>query len=137
MPISIIKQYSVYLANETGSLKGFAELFYKSGIDIIAISQDVRYDAAVVHVAVEEDDDAISHAITKAGYTSVKKDAISLNAPNRPGLIKDIGEMMSGADININSIYGSLAGDAKSRIILVVNNIPKALAVLEKSEIFA
>ena len=52
MALTIVKQYSVFLLNEPGALKNFAELFVHEQVDIIAMAQDVRYDAAVVRVAV-------------------------------------------------------------------------------------
>ena len=66
MSISVVKQYSVFLVNEPGALKNFAELFVKERVSLIAISQDVRFDAAVVRVAVNYNAE-ISHALTKAG----------------------------------------------------------------------
>ena len=42
MAIKVIKQYSVFLMNEPGALKKFAELFVQEKVNIIAISQDVR-----------------------------------------------------------------------------------------------
>ena len=65
MSISVVKQYSVFLVNEPGALKNFAELFVKERVSLIAISQDVRFDAAVVRVAVNYNAE-ISHALTKA-----------------------------------------------------------------------
>lgn len=81
---------SVFLINEPGALKNFAELFVRENVDVIAISQDVRYDAAVVRLTVKYDQE-ISHTLTKAGFTSVKTDAICIDTPNRVGLLRDIG----------------------------------------------
>ena len=135
MAISVVKQYSVFLINEPGALKNFAELFVRENVDVIAISQDVRYDAAVVRLAVKYDQE-ISHALTKAGFTSVKTDAICLDAPNRVGLIRDIGAVLSGSGINITTIYGTAGPDTLSRWIVVVNDITKALNALETSGLF-
>ncbi len=137
MSIKIIKQYSVFLTNEPGALAKFMDLFVKENINIIAISQDVRYDAAVVRIAVEtQDNDNVSHAITKAGFTTVKTDAISLEVEDRVGVLSDVGHVLAGAGINIISVYGSVPDKATSRMILVVNDIPRAVAALEKSEKF-
>ncbi len=135
MAISVVKQYSVFLINEPGALKNFAELFVRENVDVIAISQDVRYDAAVVRLAVKYDEE-ISHALTKAGFTSVKTDAICLDAPNRIGLVRDIGSVLSGHGINITTIYGTAGAGPSTRWIIVVNDITKALNALESSGLF-
>ena len=135
MAISVVKQYSVFLINEPGALKNFAELFVRENMDVIAISRDVRYDAAVVRLAIKYEQE-ISHALTKAGFTSVKTDAICLDAPNRVGLIRDIGSVLSGHGINITTIYGTAGAGTDSRWIIVVNDITKALNALEASGLF-
>ena len=135
MAISVVKQYSVFLINEPGALKNFAELFVRENVDVIAISQDVRYDAAVVRLAIKYEQE-ISHALTKAGFTSVKTDAICLDAPNRVGLIRDIGSVLLGHGINITTIYGTAGAGTDSRWIIVVNDITKALNALEASGLF-
>ncbi len=134
MAINIVKQYSIFLINEPGELTKFANLFIQEHIDIIAMSQDVRYDAAVVRLAIRHEDE-ISHVLTKAGFTSVKTDAICIDLPNRVGLIHDMGEVLASKNINITTIYGASIGQ-NTRWILVVNDIPKALNVLEASNLF-
>lgn len=135
MAISVIKQYSVFLINEPGALKNFAELFVSENVNIIAISQDVRYDAAVVRIAVKYNEE-ISHALTKAGFTSVKTDAICIDMPDRTGLAKDIGAVLFKQGINITTIYGAAMEKGQSRWIVVVNDITKALNALEASGLF-
>lgn len=135
MGINIVKQYSVFLLNEPGALKSFAELFVREQVDIIAMSQDVRYDAAVVRVAVQQDK-GISHALTKAGFTSVKTDALCLDMPNRLGILRDIGTVLSNQGINITTIYGTSVEGGITRWIIVVNDITQALNALENSGLF-
>ena len=132
MSISVVKQYSVFLVNEPGALKNFAELFVKERVSLIAISQDVRFDAAVVRVAVNYNAE-ISHALTKAGFTSVKTDAICIDTPDRVGLAYDIGDVLHQKNINITTIYGACMGDGRTRFIVVVSDIAQALSALEGS----
>ena len=134
MAVTLVKQYSVFLTNEPGVLKNFADLFVRNQVDLLAISEDVRYDAAIMRFAVAYDTD-ISHLLTQAGFTSVKTDAICVDAPDRTGLVRDIGAVMAGAKVNISSIYGS-GNKTSSRWVLVVNNITRAMSALEESGLF-
>lgn len=135
MTINVVKQYSVFLINEPGAFKNFAELFVRENVDIIAMSQDVRYDAAVIRLAVKSEAE-ISHSLTKAGFTSVKTDAICIDATNRIGLARDIGAVLSTQGINITTIYGSTGPENTTRWVVVVNDITKALNALENSGLF-
>lgn len=135
MAISIVKQYSIFLVNEPGTLKSFTELFVNANVDIIAMAQDVRYDAAVVRLAVQQDK-GISHILTKAGFTSVKTDAICLDMPNRVGILRDISSVLAKHGINITTCYGTADTAGITRWIIVVNDITKALNALETSDLF-
>ena len=135
MAISVVKQYSVFLVNEPGALKKFADLFVRERVNLIAISQDVRFDAAVLRVAVNYNAE-ISHALTKAGFTSVKTDAICIDAVDRVGLARDIGDVLHKKNINITTIYGASSGDGRTRFIVVVSHITEALSALESSGLF-
>ena len=67
---------------------------------------------------------------------SVKTDAICIDTPNRVGLLRDIGAVLSSHGINITTIYGTASTGPNSRWIVVVNDITKALNALESSGIF-
>ena len=135
MSISVVKQYSVFLINQPGALKNFTQLFMREHINILALSSDVRFDAAVVRVASKYNDE-IGHALTKAGFTNVKVNAICVDTPERLGVIRDISEVLQKQNINITSIYGSASHNGRARFIIVVNNITQALSALEGSGLF-
>lgn len=136
MAITIVKQYSVFLTNEPGALKNFADLFVQQHVTLLAVSSDVRFDAAVVRVAIKYKDE-VGHALTKGGFTNVKTDAICIDTPDRIGIARDIGDVMSKHGLNITSIYGASSGTAgQTRFIIVVNDIAKALNALESSGLF-
>ena len=135
MSISVVKQYSVFVPNEPGALKKFANLFTQEKASLIAISQDVRFDSAVIRVATNYNAQ-ISHALTKAGFTSVKTDAICVDTADRVGVVRDIGDTLQKKNINITTIYGSSTGNGKTRFIVVVSDIAQALNALESSGLF-
>ena len=134
MSVTLVKQYSVFLTNEPGVLKNFADLFVRNHVDLLAISEDVRYDAAIMRFAVAYDTD-ISHLLTQAGFTSVKTDALCVEVPDRVGLVRDIGAVMARVNVNISAIYGA-GNKHMTRWVLVVNDITHAIKALEESGLF-
>ncbi len=135
MSIRVVKQYSVFLANQPGALKDFADLFVQENATLLAVSSDVRFDAAVVRVAIDYKQE-VGHALTKAGFTNVKTDAICIDTPDRIGIARDIGAVMSQHNLNITSIYGAAAVGNQARFVLVVSDIQKAVKALEESGLF-
>ena len=135
MALSVVKQYSVLLINEPGALKSFAELLMREKVNMIALSQGVHYDAATFRLAITHDQE-ISHILTKAGFTSVKTEAICIETNDRPGLVYDMSSVLTKHGINIATVYGAVTSEGRTRWIAVVNNITKALNVLEASGLF-
>lgn len=135
MSINVVKQYSVFLTNEPGALKNFADLFAQENVTLLAISSDVRFDAAVVRVAIDYNHE-VGHALTKAGFTNVKTDAICIDTPDRMGIARDIGAVMHKHGLNITSIYGASTQADRARFIIVVSDVAKALSALESSGLF-
>ena len=136
MSITVVKQYSVFLTNEPGALKNFSDLFVQENVSLLAISSDVRFDAAVVRVAIKYNDE-VGHALTNGGFTNVKTDGMCFDTKERIGIARDIGEVMHQNNLNITSIYGASTGAAgQARFIIVVNDIAKALNALESSGLF-
>lgn len=135
MSLSIVKQYSVFLVNEPGTLKNVAEILMREKINIIALSQGVHYDAATFRLAIPHEQE-ISHILTRAGFTSVKTEAICIETKDRPGLILDMSAVLTKHNINIAAIYGSSTADGQCRWIVIVNNITKAFNALEESGLF-
>lgn len=135
MALSVVKQYSVFLVNEPGTLKSVAEILLREKVNIIAMSQGVHYDAATFRLAITHEQE-ISHILTRAGFTSVKTEAICIETKDRPGLVYDISSVLTKHGINISTIYGAVTSDGQSRWIAIVNNITKALNALEQSDLF-
>lgn len=130
-----VNQYSVFLINEPGALERFSSMLYASGLDISGLSSEVRYEAAVVKFVLS-DEHRESHEVlnimTRGGYTAVKTEAICAEVESRPGVMADLCKVLSRANINITTIFGSSFEGCAGRIYLVVEDIDKTLKVLNK-----
>ncbi|MBI5201249.1 MAG: ACT domain-containing protein [Elusimicrobia bacterium] len=131
MKVQVLKQYSVFLANEPGALGSVAKLFSQEGINLLGISSEVRDDSALVRIAVEPDGD-FSGVLTKAGFASVETKLISIEVPDKPGALASISDTLGKAGINITNVYGTALHGHSCRILLGVTNTDKALKALEK-----
>lgn len=135
MKVSKVNQYSVFLINEPGSLAKFANMLFGAGFDICGLSSDVKYEAAVVKFVLS-DDEHESHEVlnlmTRGGYTAVRTEALSVEVESRPGIMADLGTVLSRSGINITTIFGSAFKGLPSRIFIVVDDIDKAIKVLNK-----
>ena len=131
MKVEVLKQYSVFMANEPGALGAVAALFSQEGINLLGISSEVRDDSALVRIAVQPDGD-FSGVLTKAGFASVESKLISIEVPDTPGALAGISDALGRAGINITNVYGTALHGHTCRILLGVGNTEKALKALEK-----
>jgi hypothetical protein len=133
-----LSQYSVFLPNEPGMLHKFAEMLYKEGLDIVGLSSEVMPEATVVKFVIEPlaqdfDMSSVSSLITKAGYTILKTEIICIEEEGRDGHIAAVSEILGKAGVNITSVYGSCAGNKHGRMYVAVDDIERALRLINNA----
>lgn len=137
MKAAIVNQYSVFLINEPGALKKFSKILAEEGLDIVGLSSDVRYEAAIVKFVVSgAKEPETSRIITGAGYTSIKTEALSLEIKNTSGVIARISDILGGNNINITNIYSTMTDNCAARVFMVVDDLEKAVEVLKAEQDF-
>ena len=135
MKVEILKQFSVFMPNRPGAFSGLARVFSEKGIDIKGLASEVRDDSGVVRIAVAADAD-VSAILSQGGFSSVETNLLSIELEGTPGELHRITKTLADGKINITTVYGSSAAGATgagdvSRIFITVENVPKALSILE------
>lgn len=131
MKVSTLKQFSVFMPNRPGALGGLAKLFADKGINIIGIASEVRDDSGLVRLAVSSEAD-VSAILSRGGFSSVETTLLSVELEDKPGELSRLAQILTHAKINITTVYGTSLDGKFSRILLAVENVPKALAIIEK-----
>lgn len=131
MNVQVLKQYSVFMPNQPGTLGEVASLFAQEGINLVGISSEIRDDSALVRIAVHPDGD-FSGVLTKAGYASVESKLISVEVPDNPGALARISDALGRGGINITNVYGTALHGSTCRILFGTEKTEKALKVLER-----
>lgn len=128
--IKIVKQYTVFLPNKPGSLHSFIQLFVNEGINIIGIASEIHDESGIVKIAVDSDR-KLSYILTRAGFSTLETNMISIMLPDRPGELIKLTKILSENNINITTIYGT-SSNCPSRILINVSDMEKALALLKE-----
>ena len=90
----------------------------------------MRDDTGLVRIAVEGDTD-LAGLLSKAGFSSVESDLLSVKASDKAGALYRITIALGEGNINITTVYGTTLNGQSSRILLAVSNIDKAKRLLE------
>jgi len=132
MLASLVRQYSVFIPNKPGALSSFTKLFLDADVNISGIASEIRDDSGIVRVAVDGDT-KMGTILAKAGFTCIETPILSVELPDMPGVLFNIGKLLSEHDINITTVYGaSTVGGGKSRVMVATSDTEKALELLLK-----
>lgn len=131
MIVTELKQYSVFMPNKPGALANLTQRFGDAGVNIIGIASEVREDSALVRVAVDLEQEC-SGVLTKAGYASVEGRLLSVEVEDEPGRLGEVTRLLGERGVNITTVYGTSAGEKRTRILIAVEDTDKALKLLRE-----
>lgn len=128
-----IKQLSIFVANEKGTLADVTRIFRDNEIDIRALSVYDTVDYGILRTVVSDPEKAVG-ALAKAGIVSKLSDVLTINPEDRRGSLNDIFTLLGDNDINIDYIYSFLAReDGFQLFVLKVSDKEKAEELLQKN----
>jgi hypothetical protein len=129
-----IKQVSVFVENKPGRLASVTEVLYKAGINLRAFTIAEAGDFGIIRMVVDKTEEAYK-ALKEAGFTVTITDVLGVEVKDEPGGLYRIAKILGDANINIEYVYAFTFGGDKALIILRVDDIEKAIEVLEKEGI--
>ena len=120
----------MFLENRPGALGRVCEALVQAGINIHALTVSDTVDHAVVRMIVSDPTKALM-LLGERGVLAFEKDVLYIEAENEAGVLGQIADALSRAEVNIE--YAYFATSATSRrgiIILRPSNVEKARAAL-------
>jgi hypothetical protein len=127
------KQVSVFLPNEPGVLGKFTALLMKNEINIRALTVAETADYGILRIIVNNPDKCID-ILRESNYLVSETEVLAFEVEDKPGGLHRIATLMGDNDINIEYLYSTLTTET-AIILMRVNNIDKASALLEKEGI--
>lgn len=129
-----VKEISVTLANEPGTLAGVSELLAADGIGFVALT--LRTDGASGTVRfVAQDPERAVNILESAGFSPETKDIIAAEVPRHPGGLNAVLNALKAAAVNLEYLYTCVEpspGRKGTVLILGVDNTAAAFAALAK-----
>ena len=118
-----ITELFVLLENKPGTIYELTRVLKKKHINIEAIGLFI--DTARLLVS---DPESARAALQENGYQADLREVLTLDLPNRRGVLMEITQKLSNAGINIIYLYGTMqAGQSSGTVILEVDNMRLAL----------
>ncbi|RLI85712.1 MAG: acetolactate synthase [Archaeoglobales archaeon] len=126
-----LKQVSVFVENKPGRLAAVTEKLYEKGINIRAFTIAEAGDFGIIRMVVDKTDEAYE-TLRNAGFTVTLTRVLGVEVEDEPGGLYKIAKALGDANVNIEYVYAFTFGGDKALIILRVNDLEKAVEILEK-----
>ena len=128
----MLKQISVFLPNQVGTLFKLTQILMDNDINMRAISVAETADFGILRVLVDQNKTEESVKVLKAeNYLSLITEVIAVDVPDKPGALHDITRILAEERVNIEYLYSTLVKE-KAIIVIRVDDIDKAVNILKK-----
>ena len=130
--MKIVKQLSVFLHNEPGTLAAVCDELAAAGINIYALTISDTVDHSIVRMVVSDTQKAQS-IFDERAVVAVDNKVLMIENDNKPGSLGSIAKKLAKAKINIEYAYLATSPTSeKGLLILRASDTKKALKVLSK-----
>lgn len=134
MEEKIIKQISLFAENKPGRLANVADKLKNAGINIRAFTIAESGDFGIIRMVVDRSDDA-HRVLHDAGFTVSETEVLGIEMEDLPGSMSMIAEVLGKSDINLDYAYAFITKGQKALLIVRVNDIKKAIQLLQEQKI--
>ena len=122
----MIKDLTVILQDNPGTLADLCEILGKAGINIEGICGTKFQHGAFIHILVDDAVNARRLLDANGLKVTAEKDVLLMDIEDRPGAIAEVSRHLADAGVNIRVIYMG----TKTRLIIGVDDIEKARTLI-------
>ena len=129
-----IKQLTVFVPNQKGSIVAVTDVLAKNNINIRALSIAETEDFGILRLIVN-DEKAAEKVLEAQGYLIKVVDVVGVKIGDEPGKLTAALDVLDKADINVEYLYAFMARTEKhAYVVLRVENNKAAETALANAE---
>ncbi|MDO8881145.1 MAG: ACT domain-containing protein [Coriobacteriia bacterium] len=122
---AVVRQLSVFIANESGRVSEVTGLLGDHEINIRGFSVSDTAEYGILRLVVDRPEDALA-VLRDAGFTVREDDVICIDLPDRPGGLASVLKIVSEAGVNIEYVYSLVS----TFVVINVGDVDRALHLL-------
>lgn len=131
----MVRQISVFLENKSGRLAEITRIIGEAGVNIRALSVADTSDFGVLRFIASDTDKALD-ALKAAGVTATATRVIAAEAPDRPGGLASLLQVLSDNGVNVEYLYAFFHKSGQNAVVILrVEDKEKTLDIFEKNGI--
>lgn len=129
----MIKQLSVFVQNEIGSLAGVTTVLKNNQINLRAIASFDTPEFAILRIVVDQPEKA-KELLTQSGFAVKMSEAVAVELEDKPGVLNDMLHVIAEAKLGINYIYSIVLRNGKAPLMIVnTDDLVKTASVLKEN----
>lgn len=121
----VVRQLSVFIANEAGRVSEVTGLLGEGGINIRGFSVSDTAEYGILRLVVDKPDEGMA-LLKEHGFTVRIDDVICIDLPDKPGGLAGVLRVVSEAGVNIEYVYSLIA----TYVVVNVADVGRALELL-------
>lgn len=131
----MLKQLSVFVENNIGSLARVTGVFKRQGINIRAIAAFDSPDFGILRVIVDKPE-AAKAVLEEKGFAVKITEVLAVELEDRPGHLDEVLSIIADNGFNLNYIYSFVLRDKKEPLMVMnTDHMAEASGVLMKHNI--
>ena len=129
-----VNQVSVFIENRQGRLGEVLKVLQENDVNILSISLADTTEYGLLRLIVNKPEHA-KDVLLSAGFSSMLTEVLIIKVPHVAGSLQSILEMIAGANVSIEYMYGLSVESNDASIVMKTNELEQACQVLKKSNI--
>lgn len=131
----MIKQISVFVENQPGSMMRVTSVLTESHVNIRAISTFDTPEFGILRLVVDDPAKA-KESLTQKGFVTRVNDVIGAELKDEKGNLNQMLKILADGEINVNYIYSFVIREEKAPVIVFhTDDFQKAEQVLKRAEV--
>ena len=132
-----IKQISVFLENDKGTLREMTRRLAEHEIDLLALTLADTESFGIVRIIVRSDQlELAQNCLKEAGFVTKQKDVLCVRVPNRPAALDHVLEVFETSDLSIEYMYSlNYSVEGQALLVLRLSDDENAAALLQAAGI--
>ena len=131
----MIKQISVFVENQPGSMMRVTSVLTESHVNIRAISTFDTPEFGILRLVVDDPAKA-KESLTQKGFVTRVNDVIGAELKDEKGNLNQMFKILADGEINLNYIYSFVIREEKAPVIVFhTDDFQKAEQVLKEAEV--
>ncbi len=129
----MIKQISIFLPNEPGSLAKLTKILKDNTINIRALTVSETVDYGILKIIVDKTEEYVK-ILEKENFLTALTDVFAIEIPDKPGTLHEIAKLLGDNNVNIEYLYSWIIKNA-AIIVLRVSDNKRAIELLQSKNI--